>query len=312
MNDLFLLPGSPLPALSGGDDAGISTRGTTTNLVDNTKYWVPGIWQGALLLISIGNQVYTTIVTTNTPQQLTFPAIPSGVQMSKNFYLLKRLPPSLTRPGINLTATQTLVSFSYMPTRNVFTPAAIPWLRPPLPKGGTHTGAPNPIVMTDAAATFVTSQLIGDTIYNLTDLSSGTIISNDGTSITVAALSGGVLNTWSPGDSYVLGAHLIHTSTGFPMPYIVSQGYTLSLVETFASFSQPSDIQFSFDTLPTASYGYLGAGIPLHLLPAIPVSSALLDPSGSSQHLLDVVVINYGAASLFGSIVVTGILEAVQ
>ncbi len=310
MNDLFLLPGSPLPALSGGDDAGISSSGTQTSLVDNAKYWVPGIWQGALLLISIGNQIYTTIVTNNTPQQLTFPAIPSGVQMSKNFYLLKRLPPSLTRPGINLTATQTLVSFGYLATDLVATPTAIPWVLPPLPKGGTHTAVASATVMTDAAATFVASQLIGDEIFNITDGSHGTIIANDGTSITVAVLSGGVLNVFSTGDSYVLGAHIYDTSTGLPMPYTISQGYTLTFIEAYWSFTQNNDIPLYFDTLLAGDLGPSGAQAVVHLLPAAPLSSAMLDPTGSASHIGDVVVINRGTASLIGSITLTAILEA--
>jgi len=70
------------------------------------------------------------------------------------------------------------------------------------PKTGTHTAADDPVIMTDAAATFVIDGLIGLTINNVTDGSSGVITDNDGTSITVAALTGGSDDSWDTGDAY--------------------------------------------------------------------------------------------------------------
>lgn len=49
---------------------------------------------------------------------------------------------------------------------------------------GTHTAIPDPLIMTDAAATFAVGALIGLTINNTTDGSSGVITDNDATTVT--------------------------------------------------------------------------------------------------------------------------------
>ncbi|GAI29519.1 unnamed protein product, partial [marine sediment metagenome] len=68
---------------------------------------------------------------------------------------------------------------------------------------GTHPGAINLLVMTDLTAHFVVDELIGLTIVNVTDGSSGVITDNDETTVTVAAgLTGGTLNQWNPDDVY--------------------------------------------------------------------------------------------------------------
>ncbi len=57
-------------------------------------------------------------------------------------------------------------------------------------------------VMTDSGASFTSSQLVGGTIFNLTDGSSGVITANDGTTVTVTALAGGTDNDWDDNDYY--------------------------------------------------------------------------------------------------------------
>jgi hypothetical protein len=71
---------------------------------------------------------------------------------------------------------------------------------------GTMTEALDPLVMTDAAASFVPDSLIGLVINNTTDPgASGTITANDATTITCSGgLSGGILNTWTLGDGYTV------------------------------------------------------------------------------------------------------------
>ena len=68
---------------------------------------------------------------------------------------------------------------------------------------GTHTGANNAAVMTDSAASFIADNLIGLTIYNVTDGSSTTITDNDTTTIT-GILSGGTDDDWDTGDEYYI------------------------------------------------------------------------------------------------------------
>jgi hypothetical protein len=88
----FELPNYVLPVFSNADDGGISSGGSTSSLVDVTKYWNPGVWVGALLVISIDKQIYFTTVTGNTGQTLFFTAFPSTVKIYQNNYILKRNP----------------------------------------------------------------------------------------------------------------------------------------------------------------------------------------------------------------------------
>jgi len=70
---------------------------------------------------------------------------------------------------------------------------------------GTHDGGDNEAtVMTDSGESWPTNSLIGATITNTTDSSSGTITANTGTTITVASLSGGTDNDWDTGDAFVV------------------------------------------------------------------------------------------------------------
>ena len=75
---------------------------------------------------------------------------------------------------------------------------------------GTHTAADSSTVMTDSAATFPVDGLIGATINNTTDGSSGTITDNAGTTVTVASLTGGSDNSWDDADNDA------YTITDFP------------------------------------------------------------------------------------------------
>jgi hypothetical protein len=66
---------------------------------------------------------------------------------------------------------------------------------------GSHTGLGNSATMTDATKGWVTNSLVGAVIFNDTDASSGTILSNTGNTIT-ATLAGGADNDWDLADAY--------------------------------------------------------------------------------------------------------------
>lgn len=70
---------------------------------------------------------------------------------------------------------------------------------------GTHTGGLGAASMTDSTATFGTNTLIGSTITNVTDGSSGTITANTDTNVT-ATLSGGTDNWWDTNDVYTISS----------------------------------------------------------------------------------------------------------
>ena len=66
---------------------------------------------------------------------------------------------------------------------------------------GTHTGSDHSTVMTDSSATFPINALVGATIQNTTDGSSGVITANTSTTVTVGSLTGGTDNSWDDADN---------------------------------------------------------------------------------------------------------------
>ena len=70
----------------------------------------------------------------------------------------------------------------------------------------THDGAANAATLTDSTRSFPTSgakSIIGGTIYNVTDGSSGAITAATATTV-IATLSGGTDNDWDVGDTYLI------------------------------------------------------------------------------------------------------------
>lgn len=101
----------PFPLNSACDDGGVTSTFTQTSLTDNSRYWTPGIWQDALLIMYLGGQLYNTIISGNTINTLTFPSIPYHISITSVSYIIKRSQPFVFRPGIVLTGSQTLKQF---------------------------------------------------------------------------------------------------------------------------------------------------------------------------------------------------------
>jgi len=75
---------------------------------------------------------------------------------------------------------------------------------------GTHTGGDDEAtVLTDATQSWTPDALIGMTVFNLTDQSSGVITDNDATSVTVAALAGGTGNDFDTDDAFEINKSLM-------------------------------------------------------------------------------------------------------
>ena len=79
-------------------------------------------------------------------------------------------------------------------------------------ESGTHTGSDNQSTLTDSTQAWDTNALVGLTIWNLTDDSSGTITANTATTIT-ATLAGGTENDWDTGDEYKVDLGFGNSST---------------------------------------------------------------------------------------------------
>jgi len=77
---------------------------------------------------------------------------------------------------------------------------------------GAHTGANNQAALEDGAAFWGTDELVGCTIYNVTDGSAGAITANTDVKVT-ATLAGGTDNDWDTDDEYVI------TTPRFGNPY---------------------------------------------------------------------------------------------
>jgi len=67
---------------------------------------------------------------------------------------------------------------------------------------GTHTAGASATILTDANAHWVANRLVGLTVNNVTDGSSGVITANTNNTATVLALAGGTANAWALNDVY--------------------------------------------------------------------------------------------------------------
>ncbi len=69
---------------------------------------------------------------------------------------------------------------------------------------GIHDGSDDAAIMTDSGESFGTNAMVGMTVYNVTDGSTGLVTANDGTTIT-ATLAGGTDNNWDTSDVWQVG-----------------------------------------------------------------------------------------------------------
>lgn len=217
---------------------------------------------------------------------------------------------AIERPGLSLKYNETLkgfgIAFSSVNT-------------------GTHIGAAHLTIMTDPTAHFTTLR-IGLTILNVTDGSSGTIIANTETTVTVLGLTGGVSNQWNNLDVYNIPSpfawiraplaagdtvSLIDGETGLSLPLTVPEGYTLAILTRSRSFTQDNITWLFFDGVLYASYGVLAAGMVEYDAHVVEHGTHIIDPTGETTHLIDVKVTNLGGADMEGAWSIRTILKAV-
>lgn len=75
-------------------------------------------------------------------------------------------------------------------------------------EAGSETGAGSSTIMTDSTLGATVNQFVGYTIKNITDGSQGIITANTATTVTVAELYGGTLDTWTTGDVHHIAVPL--------------------------------------------------------------------------------------------------------
>ncbi len=162
------------------------------------------------------------------------------------------------RPGFTLKYNQTLLPFLITFSRIA---SAYSWVKDPLPPNGTHTAIASATVMTDAAASFIppvpplATGLVGMTIRNIPDGSSGEIIDNTATTVTVAALTGGATNQWNTNDVYAIVAPLVNGTDDEYLPYSVLVGYTLAMISIGVTCNQDLELwQLLRVVMPSENY----------------------------------------------------------
>ncbi len=148
---------------------------------------------------------------------------------------------------------------------------------------GIHTGADNAAVLTDGLAAFTPSGLVGKTIYNLTDGSSGAITANTATTIT-AVEAGGAEDDWDAGDAYgigIWGEEALASVYNVPGPYNIGYSQVVSPAVNQTAWSAvrgttiDADIanHAVFTMIPTKGYWvYMTNGGPLAGTVFTPVS----------------------------------------
>jgi len=125
---------------------------------------------------------------------------------------------------------------------------------------GSHTGSNNASTLTDSTKLWVTNQLRGCFVWNITDGSRAVIKSNTENTVT-ATLSGGTDNDWDTGDNYVITTYRIDD----PIQPNASNRPTINIVSGFreAQFDRGSSNflripidQDAINDLLTISYEY--------------------------------------------------------
>lgn len=100
--------------------------------------------------------------------------------------------------------------------------------------------APSTSTLTDSGESFTTNSMVGMTIYNITDGSSGLVTANNGTTIT-ATLSGGTGNDWDTNDVWQVGpgpdqsGSIFYVGAASTIRHPATVGYTAQYYATAAA-----------------------------------------------------------------------------
>jgi hypothetical protein len=119
---------------------------------------------------------------------------------------------------------------------------------------GTHTGADDASILTNEDAEFEPLSLVGFAIANTTDGSTATVITNDETTVTSTALSGGTGDDWDTDDAYVITAFGEIDDDDF-----VSRGAAeVEFLDNFLIYREPNSIRFFISDIGSVTeYDYL-------------------------------------------------------
>ena len=136
---------SGVPATSNGsaisvspspwEDSGVASSGTTNSLIDESKNWATNMWFSGILSVTIGGVTYTTPMSGNSYNTLSFAPLPVDVKPGSPYRIhnvATQVIAGQIRPGIALKDNQQLVQFGLTLTDQVAMPYIIPWVKAPL------------------------------------------------------------------------------------------------------------------------------------------------------------------------------------
>lgn len=106
-------------------------------------------------------------------------------------------------------------------------------------------------------------------------------------------------------------AHLIDLQTGLALPITLPAGFIYTVVQVSHSMNQDFRLLVYWDTLFAGYFGTSEGGHPLDSVGVVAFTSATIDPTGLTAHIIDIQIENIGGGDLSGGISMFGIIEAV-
>jgi DNA-directed RNA polymerase subunit RPC12/RpoP len=88
-------------------------------------------------------------------------------------------------------------------------------------------------------------------------------------------------------------AHLIESSTGLPMPYVIPAGYSLEMVEKDWDSSENMGFWLFFDGFPAAAAGQNQANTLTGINTVVSYNTLWFDPTSALPHTIDMLVENF-------------------
>lgn len=105
--------------------------------------------------------------------------------------------------------------------------------------------------------------------------------------------------------------HFVDNVTGLAMPFTIPKGYTLSLISGSETGNEDSKVWGYLDGFIAASLGIFTSGFMHYESEIVALTTETLDPTGASEHTIDVTAENVGAGNFEGGFQIIGILQEV-
>lgn len=105
--------------------------------------------------------------------------------------------------------------------------------------------------------------------------------------------------------------HLYDTDTLAPLPVTFPAGYAFILIAAGFDTTEDLVVQTYVDNILAANSGAGGSGTAVYANKLWILDSRLYDPTAASPHTIDIIAYNRGGGTLYGAVILWGILELV-